>query len=289
MDYFEPLRPSLKYYSSLDDKLLFEWLVRYHCDINLGRWLEHAKINNAGYKLIPKAGFNLREGIDENKFTKGALMMASSGDVIDRLVSDRIIVDEGLTDQSIIWKPVETYKHLLNYFENIETNDISYVIDKERPRITTIHEFNNSKRLEKSFLHYIPIDFLSFKEKIDIMGTGATKTKNAIRAAVYYDNVSMFQIKSTAYANSGIGKVAYFDKKGLVKEFFLLYHPSSIGPFINKEWGIIGVIRKYRDNKGEPVYDNDRIIPASISVVDEDLKIDRQVDVEYIKRTIVGR
>ena len=280
---------------------VFRWLVKYHAEINFNRWINYARINDAGTGLVSKSGFDLVEGEGENKYVKGHLILATGTDIVDRLKSSGLVSDKSLTDSGHIivgtpkikkidkWENnLESSKDFLNYVERQLSPDASYILDVRKNRIIKFHEFDNTLWTPHHLGYYVPKDFISTKKFISIDNeASATKTKNAIRVAVFY-GLNTYQLKATPFGNTGTGKVTHFDLNGLVKEFFLLYHPKSNGPFIDNNLKIVGVLRKYRTPYGTPSKENGFLAPSQVMLVDSNLGESRIVERDYVQRVLKG-
>ena len=239
---------------------IFKALVEYHCTKNLANWLNQSEICVQTKTL--KANYQLEEGWSENNHTKGALILATNSNLVNYLRDAYVVIDGKPLDSEREWYKARNLNALEEIIEAKASHDSSFVFDLNSNMISKIFEFNNDRRLVKEFYEYIPQDFLSLKEQIDLSHVGSAKTKNAIRLPVHYmenvigtmnkgekikdyhineliqdnpdfiselsanDTFETYLLKTTPYGNVRMGKVAHFDHNGLVKEFFFLHDPK---------------------------------------------------------------
>ena len=235
---------------------IFEALVRYHFFNNLLPNL-HRVVNG---RLVVEG--NVPEGMDKNQVNSGALVIADGETLVDRLISDEVVLDE--PDELEAPVPIPSTTEFFQYLNGMDGEDGAYIFDSQNRRILQVHELNNNpKKLKKIPLSYlVPADFVHYKPenaaKKQRMGT---KTRNAARAARAYD-ADAFQIKRSRYTDLGFGKVTHFTIDGLAEEFFFKYEPEGKVPLLLDEPGlrIAGVYRRYEPKDGgiQGVFEQDQ-------------------------------
>ena len=68
---------------------MFNWLVEYHCSVNLPEALPHIKNG-----VLDNKGGLYQEGTDRGCPYQGSLIIANGSTLADRLVEDNVIHDE---------------------------------------------------------------------------------------------------------------------------------------------------------------------------------------------------
>lgn len=202
---------------------IFNWLVKYHCDKNLEKCLPF--IEN-GRVRSPDSS-NLREGLDENEIYPGVLVVCNGDTLLETLMKDEI-VDPNDIDGFV---EVKGWQDFIKYLGSRENNDGAYIFDSKNSRITRAYELNNHPKTLKGryrLEEMVPGDFCSADGSVSPRSNLGTKTRLAIKLPQAYPNITTFQIKRTPYGDFGMGKVTYFDKDGLRKEFFLTSHEEGI-------------------------------------------------------------
>lgn len=243
---------------------IFKALLKYQLYHNLPAWLSYATVDNGRIEPKRETGISLEEGGEENPYTKGFLVFENGENLIDRLKADRIVVDTVIPP----WRDINGEEDFLNHISGIinETNgrkkrvrESAYVIDNKNGKITYVREFNNNIESLKDivFAEYLPKNFLSQQIEIDvddpIEGIGS-KTRNGIRLALAYKNVSSYQVKRTPFANAGMGIVAEYGPDGLIRTAHMEHRPEEDLPYVNKEFQVVVIYRKFgRDEHGSNV------------------------------------
>ncbi|MEK6863350.1 MAG: hypothetical protein AABW53_01500 [Nanoarchaeota archaeon] len=242
---------------------LFFWLVEYHCKANLERCLLHmedGKVYLHGKALDERRLIReeLHPGL-ENELYTGVLLVANGTTLIDRLSEGDVIKDD---PEDVRFEDVKDKEAFFRYLSLEQGNDGAHIYDGVNKRIARISEFNNNPPLQEKIPlgAMVPADFLSSDGSVLPKHVGV-KTRLAIKMPLAYDHTSTFQIKRTAYGNTGLGKVTHFGPQGLKEEFFFHYDPTSNGPFVDEKHGIVGVYRAYeRNEKGELVKTMEQLI-----------------------------
>lgn len=228
---------------------IFEWLVKYHCEHNLELCLAH--IQNGTYRS-PITGKPLDIGFEENDAYKGILVVANGDKLLNNMIQDGIAKKQHVGDIS----GVANEKDFFDYINRQRNSDGAYLFDSVNQRIARAYLLNNSpKSLDESIdpaENRLPNDFLSNDSRIDSQKEIGTKTRLALTLTLAYEGVEAFQIKRTAYAPSGLGKVTHFNKDGLYREFFFDYSESE---------GIYGVYRRYAKENGTLKCIEEKIVP----------------------------
>ena len=227
---------------------LFNWLVQYHCQVNLPEALPLIE-----YGVVYNKKGKYEEGTDNGCPYQGVLIIANGSTLADRLEEDKVI-----HDQPDPFYQISNSGKFFDYLNRQATDDGAYIYDSVNERITRVAEINNGLPLPRDFPVYeqIPGDFTSENGNLPLSAIG-TKTRLAIKMPYAYQDTEAFQIKRSRYGSLGMGKVTHFTNQGLAREFLFAYNPispddqSSPGPFIDQEQGIIGLLRTYqRDGAG---------------------------------------
>ncbi len=247
------------------DSNLFEWLMYYQCRSNLEpclRWIVDGTLRHPD-GLDP---FEEGEEADGIRNYVGLLIISDGRNLLDMLRQDKIVYEEDVAkahdDDGFV--KVTTAGELSDYLDMVGKRDGAYVYDGDDNEITRVYEFTNRHpNLERvPLLDFIPDNFFEYNgctppERKQI----GTKTRLAIRLPQAYENIQTYQIKRTAYASLGMGKVTHFDNSGLREEFFLMHAPGLEGaPYISAEKGIIGVYRDYVQRDGKVVLNSQSLI-----------------------------
>ena len=236
---------------------LFEWLVQYHINTNLQPNLKHL---SQGRYTSPR-GKAVLEG-EENDDTTGCLILANGDSLVRRLQEEKIILDR--VPPKFI--QTEDYTSFKAFLDKNEKKDGAFVYDGKNNTITRISRFANHAEgmdgIRDSYRKFLPANFV-YEEAVamtpedydDHIGTKTDLSMVLPIARTTNDSkVNAYQVKRTAYGQTGLGKVTHFGPQGLKEEFFFHYDPTSNGPFIDEEHGIVGVYRSYeRNEKGELV------------------------------------
>lgn len=300
---------------------IFKALVEYHCTKNLDSWLSQAKV--CDYSKTLKANYQLEEGWSENNHTKGVLILATNSDLVNYLREAHVVIDGRPLDHEREWNRTRNLTDLESTIEAKASHDSSFVFDTNTNQITKIFEFNNDRRLVKDFSDYVPMDFLSLKEQIDLGNVGSAKTKNAIRIPVHYmenvvekiikgedpkdpylingeiresispnDIFESYLLKTTPYGNVRMGKVGHFDKDGLVKEFFFLHDPkyeaaqTNSELYINPELHIVGVMKTYRNKDNTPNVVDGTLKHTAVYTIDKNCNILFENSYNYVNKVL---
>ncbi len=224
----------------INSSQFFDWLVRYHSTINLGKCLPHIEGGR-----VHQDGSPLREGIDENKLYEGTLIVADGEGLIQRLERDRTAWGVGTT-----YTPIRDAEDLSSYFEAIENPDGGHVYDSVRGLMTGVKHFREPANLPQDFDPYdneflrsvLPEDFSSSNgARIEIGNRGLV----GLVVPLEYHQAHVFQIKQTAYGELGIGKVVHFSKDGLAEEFFFAPREDHLQNTLDPVNAVQGVYRRY--------------------------------------------
>ncbi len=238
----------------MDSATLFAWLVKYHTEVNLQSCLPRIKDGK-----VYTNGDYVKPG-EENKLTRGCLILADGQTLADRLQSDDIIQDLRSPD----FCEIKDYQDFFNFLNWGTRSDGAFIYDRERERMAKVFCISNSsqelKKARRQHQELIPSDFMHYQRTEPLTDEEydsciGTKTKLAIVAPPAYSKgdwqVKSFLVKTTAYTDLGIGKVAQFGSRGLEREFFFEYDPASAGPFVTADHPIVGVYRTYPHRTGE--------------------------------------
>lgn len=248
---------------------LFDWLVRYHTEVNL---LPKLPFIETG-QYLKRDGTPVKEG-EENEDTSGCLILSNGDSLVRRLKDENIILDRTEKEFTV----ADNYPLLANFLNENEKKDGAFVYDGKHGSITRISMFANSLEqmdgIRSSYECYLPSNFVFEKatsmtphQYDDHIGR---KTDLAMVLPIAHTKddsiVHAYQIKRTAYGQLGLGKVAHFGPNGLIEEFFFRYDPASKGPFAVPEQGIVGVHRTYKidPRSSELIVASERLIdPAA--------------------------
>lgn len=235
---------------------LYRCLVQYQCQANLPDWLVHSKVREG--KFVPKSGKSPEIGIGENKDIRGFLILANGDTLVDRLVEDRIVLDDTLPG----WHQTPSNEEFIQYLDRQRGNDGAYVVDTKNMRSRRVREFNNNiKKLRAiKFGEKVPSDFLSQDGSVDPTEHMGLKSRNAIRTAAAYEGAESYQLKATPYNSSGLGSVCHFTKDGLKKMFFIELqkiqeYDDPISGKKYEKYQLMGVWRTYAQSDGKYVVD----------------------------------
>ena len=227
----------------MDKKTIFDWLVAYHIGVNLEACLPHMQDG----RIIGTNGKPLTENLDYYvQPHQGLLVVANGESLANRLKKDRVVHD----DEIHPFTPTSNAGDFFRYLSEYGQGDGAYVFDGLNSRVTKIQELdNNPSTLPENLDLYsmVPPDFFFYDAHAHRAWIG-NKTRLAIKLPHAYDSTDTYQIKRSPYTEFGMGKVTHFNRQGLVEEFFFMYDPSSDGPFIKPDQGIIGVYRSYERN-----------------------------------------
>lgn len=234
---------------------LFSWLVDYHCGVNVEQCLPHMREG----RVYSSPGKPLEEGVEENKLYSGVLVVANGNTLADRLHTGGVIHDD---PGELDFVPLATQDDLFRYFAQQRNRDGAYIVNGDRGLITRVSELNNGLPVSQSPYDQVPADFVSYDQHIPVQRNLGVRTRLAIKMPQAYPETNTFQIKQTAYGNTGIGKVTHFGPQGLLEEFFLLHDPASAGPYLWPKQHLIGVHRRYEREGNNP------LVKVSEEVVD---------------------
>lgn len=241
-------------------EFMFNWLFKYHCQFNMPNWLKNAKIENG--KIVSKHGISLEEGIDENPYTKGFLVLVNGDTLVNRLKEEEIVIDKVIPPWETIYNEKEFFEYVNRPYNGKKkrSRESAYVVnisDEKKIKITNVREFNNNIKKDIIFAQYLPKKFLSEDRIIDPDDTDegiGLKTRNAIRTAVVYPDVNSYQIKASPFGNAKMGIVAHNGNDGLIQTYHMEHRPEEDLPYINEKFKIVAIHRKYgRNEKGEKV------------------------------------
>ncbi len=258
----------------MDKKELFWWLVHHHINVDLERCLPHI----VDGRLRNRAGETYTVGISEvePELHSGVLLVADGEKLARSLVNKRIALSE-LGQEEVLGSKEDLTPYLLEQGER----DGAYVANSAKSTIRRVKQLRNDfperrsmgQRLsnlvdrlrgievtpELGLYDRVPVDFQSYDQSVEREEMG-TKTRLAIKIPRAYPNTDTFQIRATTYTPLGTGKVTHFDERGLVEEFFMMYAPSSKGPFILKKEGIVGVYRAYDRKDGKLIRVEEKLL-----------------------------
>ena len=217
---------------------IFGWLVSYHCHRNLGACIPHAQDG----RITDEWENVTKEGTENEKY-KGLLLVSNGDTLLETLIKGGLVHTHDISPPTHIASRGQFYNHLDKQIEN----DGAFIFDGKNRRIFRAYELNNNPESLKSYegllVSAVPHDFVYSSGDMPVERKDlGTKTRLAIKLPQAYPNIETFQIKRTAYANLGIGKITHFDKDGLAQEFY----------FRRGEYGQIeGVHKKYERVGGE--------------------------------------
>ncbi|MBI4159507.1 hypothetical protein HY500_04610 [Candidatus Woesearchaeota archaeon] len=224
----------------INSSQFFDWLVRHHSTVNLGKCLPHIEGGR-----IHQDGSPLQEGIDENKLYKGTLIVADGEGLIQRLERDRMAWGVGTN-----YTPIRDAGDLSSYLEAIENPDGGHVYDSVGGLMTGVKHFREPANLPQDFDPYdndflrsvLPGDFSSSNgSRIEVGNRGLV----GLAVPLGYPQAHVLQIKQTAYGNLGMGKVVHFSTNGLVEEFFFTSREDSLQNTLDPINSVQGVYRRY--------------------------------------------
>ena len=250
----------------------FEMMVEHYCANILPECIPH--MDEEG-RVVDTKGRPLKEGgKKENPYYTGALVVYD-GPILLQSASKMVVRPKRAFKEETTIRGREEF---LKYFgaENDEGEaDCVYFYNTEKGLVIKVTgELKNSHKdvnLDDILETDMPHDFVTHDRSIPAHEVG-TKTGIAIMVPKMYDGVRTIILKRTPY-DFGMGKIAHFDRYGLAEEFFLKYDPNSNGPFIDKEHGIVGVYRNYRDENGMHVRDENGVMAVySEMTVGHDLR-----------------
>ncbi len=222
---------------------VFEWLVRYHTQENLPRYLDY----------LSRQGEPVANGI-ENGSTTGCLILENGDMLVSKLQRERIVLDYRPPQ----FQPATSYEQFARFLEQHKSTDGAFFYDGKHQRMARVARYaNNSpamERVRERQASLIPADFFLYGSTNATLTEGdldehsGTKTDLAMVLPVAYTSpdcrVHAYQIKRTAYADSGLGKVTHFGPEGLEEEFFFKEHEGT-GPVALPGFPLVGMYRRY--------------------------------------------
>ncbi len=245
-------RDSTQRSSSQRGSPIFWWLVQYHTEENLRPYLE---------QHLSATGNHHVENGRENEFTTGCLILENGETLVNKLRQERLVLDH----QPPHFQPATSYEQLADFLQQNKRKDGAFFYDGKHQWIARVARYaNNSPAIEagrEKQTSLIPPDFFSYGSTANLTGKdldhySGTKTDLAMVLPVAYSSpdctVHAYQIKRTAYAGSGLGKVAAFGPQGLEEEFFFREYEDkdrdkdkSKSPLVLPPYPLVGVHRAY--------------------------------------------
>lgn len=240
---------------------IFDWLVQYHVRENLPRYLDHLSLQG-------KPVTNGRE----NSTTQGCLILENGETLVSKLQREKIVLDHRPPQ----FQPATTYPQLAQFLEQHQDADGAFFYDGKHQRLARVARYTNNnpaiERVRKRQTSLLPADFFFYghsasaltEEELD--RHSGTKTDLAMVLPVAYTSldcrVHAYQIKRTAYADSGLGKVTHFGPQGLEEEFFFR-EPQGRGPLVLSPYPLVGVYRLYAFEEGQLHCLLEKVVKAS--------------------------
>lgn len=227
----------------INSSQFFEWMVRYHTTVNLGRCLSHIEGGR-----VYQNGQPLEEGLTENKLYPGVIIIADGEGLIQRLKQEGVAWGVQETEHARILDE----QSLSDYLDNLQNTDGAHVFDSVRGVATRARKIRDPPHLPRDFDPYnetmlsrmLPKDFVASDSSVPLTEIG-TKGVLALEIPQAYPQAHVFQIKQTAYGRLGMGKVTHFSADGLVEEFFLAPNQDPLQASLNPGDSIQGVYRRY--------------------------------------------
>lgn len=232
---------------------VFDWLVRYHTQENLLAYIDYL---SSSVEVKPVANGR------ENSSTTGCLILENGDTLVSKLRQERIILDY----QSPQFQPATTYQQFAEFLEHHKGNDGAFFYDGKHQQLARVARYTNNnpaiEAVRERQVSLIPADFFFYRQDAaasplteqDLDEHSGTKTDLAMVLPVAYTSpgcrVHAYQIKRTAYAGSGLGKVTHFGPQGLEEEFFFKDH-SGEGPLVLPGFPLVGVYRLYEARDGQ--------------------------------------
>ena len=201
----------------MDGDQIFEMLVQYQIQRGIDGCKNHTR---DGRVINPKTNKPFVEGGKENTLQPGLLIISNGDTLVDKLV------DGGLANPSHIERFTEATDQngFFEYLDRHGDEDGVHLYDGVNERIARVYLINNSPLQglpPETLMNRLPSDFVYADGSPFSRGKIGTKTALAVELPIKFPTLSCHQIKQTPYALPGMGKVTYFNKGGLVSEFFL--------------------------------------------------------------------
>ena len=230
---------------------IFQMLVNYHIEVNLPRclpFIQDGRVTDP----VDHEPFEAPSG--ENSLYKGILIVSNGPTLVDNLIEQGLAKGEDLSS----FVPLPDADAFRSYLQERVKEDGAHLYDSANRRIARVYELNNQHdSLEGCLdLNRVPADFV-YDDARGVSGADlGTRTRIAMRlpAIPELQTLNVFQIKQTGYGDLGFGKVTYFNKDGLQKEFFCQYNAEQDS--------IDGVLREYELREGQLSLVSEKIEPV---------------------------
>lgn len=238
---------------------IFDLLIAYHTRSNLSRMIDHIDSVTGTFKSPVDladiaANSNFNEGIDENPYTRGILIIANGRSTLDILAQEGFLLHQPRERISI-----PDRQAFFSYLDEKGNKDGVLIYDTDNCIIMKASCLNNThpraSDLDSKLKHYLPADFLDTAGRLDLGENIGTKTRLGLTIGLAHPELTVAGIKRTAYGGLSMPKVVQFGGHGLFREFFFKhapdYDPATTNvPFIDPKKKIIGIQRTYWPQNG---------------------------------------
>ena len=230
---------------------IFQMLVNYHVEVNLPRCLSSIK---SGRMTDPVDHKPFEAPSGENSLYKGILIVSNGPTLVDDLIGYGLAKREDLSP----FTPLQDADAFRSYLQEEVKRDGAHLYDSANGEIARVYELNNHhSSLERCLdTNRVPADFVYDDARGVSRSDLGTRTRIAMRLPTIPElqTLNVFQIKQTGYGDLGFGKVTYFNKDGLQKEFFCRYNAE--------QESIDGVLREYELREGQLSLVSEKIEPV---------------------------
>ena len=207
--------------------------------------------------------------------------MADGDHSIKELVRAGALADFGIEQQT----PIRKQEDLVDYLQKNHSGDGAFMYTRggvRRVALMNNHANLLSRMGEDGVYRLVPKDFVSEDGSVHVRGNlNHTKTLAALAGPQAVKYLEGFQVRRSAYGNTGMGAVVHTNKDGVVEMFHFRYEADAKHPLVNVEsgGGIVGVYRRFRRDK------NDELICYMERIIDEE---HREIPVPRYRRENFG-